>query len=83
VPTKASLFGLDIRFRPIDQKLSEEKKARSLSKLRMTGGRGGSNNRHVLPMEHRHLTNRQSMGKVNILKSVGSIVNYTAQGFIS
>ena len=31
VPTKATLFGLDIRFRHIDQKLADEKAARSLS----------------------------------------------------
>jgi hypothetical protein len=39
VPTKASLFGLDIRFRPIEKKINDEKAAKSLSKLRITGGK--------------------------------------------
>jgi hypothetical protein len=33
VPTKATLFGLDLRFRKIDQKLLEEKEKKNASKV--------------------------------------------------
>lgn len=40
IPTKATLFGLDVRFRHIDQKIAEDKAAKSLSKLRISNKKG-------------------------------------------
>ena len=48
-PTKATLFGLDIRFRHIDEKVEAEKAARSLSKQKLQKGKANKSNRHVLP----------------------------------
>lgn len=39
-PTKATLFGLDVRFRHIDKRIADEKAARSLSKLRINDRKG-------------------------------------------
>jgi len=36
-PTKASLFGLDIRFRQIDKKIAEENEKRNSTKIRISG----------------------------------------------
>ena len=50
VPTKAALFGLDIRFREVDQRIMEEKMKRNALKV---GGRKSSltgiKNRHIFP----------------------------------
>ena len=50
-PTKATLFGLDVRFRHIDKRIADEKAARSLSKLRINDRKGERQNRHKIPLE--------------------------------
>ena len=37
MPTKATLFGLDVRFRGIDQKLAEDKEKRNASRVNKSG----------------------------------------------
>jgi hypothetical protein len=37
VPTKASLFGLDVRFREIDKKIADENEKRNASKIKISG----------------------------------------------
>ena len=49
IPTKATLFGLDVRFRHIDQKIADEKAAKSLSKSKINNSKGTRSNRHNLP----------------------------------
>eukprot|EP00347_Sterkiella_histriomuscorum_P002856 403366532 len=69
IPTKATLFGLDVRFRAIDQKLEEDKKKRSAFKNMGKKKKGGINNsqgdidqeeqvanRHSLPVPQKYLS---------------------------
>lgn len=56
MPTKATLFGLDVRFRYIDQKIAEEKAARAKFRGRrnksLTRDENGIiKNRHTIPHE--------------------------------
>ena len=37
VPTKASLFGLDVRFREIDKKIADENEKRNATKIKISG----------------------------------------------
>ena len=37
VPTKASLFGLDVRFRQIDKKIADENEKRNATKIKISG----------------------------------------------
>lgn len=43
VPTKATLFGLDLRFRKIDQKLLEDKERKNASKVVIGRSKDGFN----------------------------------------
>ena len=49
MPTKATLFGLDVRFRHIDEKIAAEKAARSATRPGATNKNNGVANRHALP----------------------------------
>jgi hypothetical protein len=58
VPTKAALFGLDIRFREVDAKLKAEDDERNALKRRCkSGGGAGRQNRHNMPFSN-HLLSR-------------------------
>jgi hypothetical protein len=46
MPTKATLFGLDLRFRKIDQKLLEEKEKKNASKVVLGRQKDGFNRHH-------------------------------------
>ena len=37
IPTKASLFGLDVRFRQIDKKIADENEKRNATKIKISG----------------------------------------------
>ena len=47
VPTKAALFGLDIRFREVDRRILDEKLRRSA--FRAGAKKSGVTNRHEMP----------------------------------
>lgn len=51
MPTKATLFGLDVRFREIDKKVAEEREKKNASRIKITSNRGQSAkvNRHMVP----------------------------------
>ncbi len=53
VPTKATLFGLDVRFREIDKKVAEEREKKNASRIKIsTGNRLALStkvNRHLVP----------------------------------
>lgn len=55
VPTKSTLFGLDVRFRHVDQKVVDEKAARSVTRggknKNMRDADGKVKNRHLLPAD--------------------------------
>ena len=53
IPTKATLFGLDVRFRSVEQKMLEDKLRRTAFKRPKTREFGGPVNRHEPPMERR------------------------------
>ena len=53
IPTKATLFGLDVRFRVVDQKMLEDKLRRTAFKRPKTREHGGPSNRHDPPLERR------------------------------
>ena len=40
VPTKATLFGLDVRFREVDKKVAEEREKKNASRIRFSLNRG-------------------------------------------
>ena len=54
VPTKAALFGLDVRFRRVDQRLLEEKMRRNAFRQRKTRD-ASAPSRHSLPMKSHFL----------------------------
>ena len=66
VPTKAALFGLDVRFRHIDQKIALDNEKRNASKIRLHSkpkSRGDENiNRHKIPKN-------LNMDKLSLYKS--------------
>lgn len=47
MPTKATLFGLDLRFRKVDQKLLEEKEKKNASKVIIGRSKDGFNRHHI------------------------------------
>ena len=54
MPTKATLFGLDVRFREIDRKIAEEKERKNASSIKLGSSikdKLGSVkvNRHLIP----------------------------------
>jgi hypothetical protein len=51
VPTKAALFGLDVRFREVDNRLAAEQEERNALKRKCKGGNTGAvrTNRHSMP----------------------------------
>ena len=52
VPTKASLFGLDVRFRHIDEKAALEQEKKNATNVRSSGTRASTTNktnRHKIP----------------------------------
>ena len=52
VPTKATLFGLDVRFREIDKKVAEEREKRNASRIKISSNRLALSlkvNRHLVP----------------------------------
>ena len=55
MPTKATLFGLDVRFRHIDQKIALDNEKRNASRIRLAGkprSRGDeAANRHKIPKD--------------------------------
>ena len=53
IPTKATLFGLDVRFRSVEQKMLEDKLRRTAFKRPKTREFGGPVNRHEPPLERR------------------------------
>lgn len=54
VPTKAALFGLDVRFRNVDKQNMEEKLRRSTYKAERTKDKNGySLNRHSCPEQEK------------------------------
>jgi hypothetical protein len=57
IPTKAALFGLDVRFRGVDQKLADEVEERNALKRRCkTGNAGGERvTRHKMPIKAQYL----------------------------
>ena len=82
VPTKATLFGLDVRFRHIEEKIAADKAAKSISRLRITGGKGTRTNRHNLPKSvnpHALLTNKQPRSSYQTMrmKTVNQSTEYT------
>lgn len=58
IPTKASLFGLDVRFRQVDAKNAQEKMRRSVFKKAVQAGTTGG--RHKLPVEGRFLSEKMN-----------------------
>lgn len=54
VPTKAALFGLDVRFRAVDQAILEEKLRRNAFKRRQTRDQSAPS-RHSIPMKTQYL----------------------------
>jgi hypothetical protein len=55
VPTKAALFGLDVRFRVIEKKLLDEKIARSAFAVKKNKTTSDSGNHHDKAPENRHM----------------------------
>ena len=56
IPTKAALFGLEVRFKPVDDRLMEERKRRTAFKRPRTKENGRAMNKYQLPMERRLLS---------------------------
>lgn len=54
VPTKAALFGLDVRFRRVDQKILDEKLRRNAFKKKKARDQSAPG-RHSLPMANKFL----------------------------
>lgn len=68
VPTKAALFGLDVRFRSVDKQIMEEKLRRSAFKTgRKKDTNGESLNRHSYPEQAMDLKSKANVtsGRVN------------------
>ena len=56
IPTKAALFGLEVRFKPVDDRLMEEKRRRTAFKRPKTNKENGRTvNRHAVPMPEKRL----------------------------
>ena len=55
VPTKAALFGLDVRFRKVDQAILEEKLRRNAFRRKKSRDQSAPS-RHSLPMQRQYLT---------------------------
>ena len=59
IPTKAALFGLEVRFRPVDEKLLEEKKRRMAFRRPKTNKESTTGaHRHQHPMARRLLSSQ-------------------------
>ena len=57
IPTKAALFGLEVRFKPVDDRLMEERRRRTAFKRPSTNKENGRTlNRHQVPMAKRLLS---------------------------
>jgi len=85
VPTKATLFGLDVRFRHIDQKMADEKAARSLSKLRINDRDNKKKNRHSIPIDPNLLKSKSKPAMAgpgkhqwNARKTAATLTNYNS-----
>jgi len=75
VPTKATLFGLDVRFRHIDDKIAAEKDARKATRPGANKEKGVAN-RHALPVAvNPKLFSRTGRRPANLLlgKQAGSL----------
>lgn len=98
VPTKATLFGLDVRFRHIDEKIAQDNEKRNASRITLQGkprSRGDEAvNRHKIPknlnmdkMSLQKTSNRYGVGlsvqKKKIRNIVGTSMNSTKYNTIS
>jgi hypothetical protein len=68
IPTKAALYGLDVRFREVDNRLSNEQDERNALKRRCKGNGPGKekSNRHSMPFA-RNLLKTQGRDKKPVL----------------
>lgn len=56
VPTKAALFALDVRFRPVEQRMLEERLRKTAFKKKAQSKEDGQGNRHGKPTDRRMLS---------------------------